>query len=134
MIFDDKGNNTFTDEDRYTFTTIADNIDHTIYNKTVPIITSLHNNPVDNNNYFMLAYNSINIKQETNTMYGIVYVYNYETNIIKKISDITSYFKKPYDINKYIIQSPQIENIENQLYELENGLNAKIALCFTVKD
>ncbi len=66
-------------------------------------------------------------------MDGIVYVYNYETNIITKISEITSLLK-PYDINKYIIQSPQIENIENQLYELENGLNAKIALCFTVKD
>eukprot|EP01083_Nonionella_stella_P225026 800457_1 len=35
-------------------------------------------------------------------------------------------------ISRY--HSPQIENIENQLYELENGLNAKIALCFTIKD
>ncbi len=77
MIFDDKGNTKLPigqrqDQGRYTFATIADNINHQIYDQTVPIITYLHNNPVDNNNYFMSAYNSINTQQETNM---VLYMY-----------------------------------------------------------
>eukprot|EP00488_Nonionellina_sp_1-RS-2012_P000378 TRINITY_DN11063_c0_g1_i1.p1 TRINITY_DN11063_c0_g1~~TRINITY_DN11063_c0_g1_i1.p1 ORF type:complete len:150 (+),score=42.93 TRINITY_DN11063_c0_g1_i1:69-452(+) len=94
----------------------------------------LHNDPYRNNNYFVLAWNAISYIDGSNTLLAAVYVYNDDSNDIERISDPTSLFDTAYNVTKYKIENPVMENIINELYELEMGLNAKIAVCYSLKD
>mmetsp|Transcript_6761 Transcript_6761/g.11106 ORF Transcript_6761/g.11106 Transcript_6761/m.11106 type:complete len:641 (+) Transcript_6761:541-2463(+) len=124
---------TSVDFGRYVFVEMNDDFNHSIYHETVPVIAHLHNDPHRNNNYFIVGWQAVN--EETNTMYAALYVYDDDTNTIRNISALTPLFDPPYFKNdEYKLQHPELENIGNEVYELENGLDAKIALCYSLKD
>eukprot|EP01084_Bolivina_argentea_P306198 529070_1 len=141
MVFDKEGQSTLSeDEGLHTFLSMTDDTLHTIYEDTTPVIAHLHNDPHENNNYFVLAWNAwieqdeSNRQLESNTLRAAVYMYDGDANAITQISDITSLFDEAYASDEFKIASPVMENIVNQLYEYENGLDAKIAVCYSLKD
>lgn len=140
MIFDDEGQNKMlnSEQGRYQFQSLDDgtynNINHTIFEDTIPVIAHLHNDPHVNNNYFIVGWQTINTETNTNTMFAAIFVYNHDTNTITQISQNKALFDKPYySLDEYQIEYPQMENIENEIYEQEFGLDAKIALCYSLR-
>ena len=137
MVFDENGRSKLinNDQGRHPFIQMNDDINHTIYSDTIPVIAHLHNDKYNNNNYFILGWQTRNDEDGTNCIYAAVYMYNDDDNGITQISDITALFDKPYyKSSEYHIEYPQMENVENAIYEQEYGLDAKVALCYSLRD
>eukprot|EP00486_Rosalina_sp_Unknown_P008348 CAMPEP_0201579440 /NCGR_PEP_ID=MMETSP0190_2-20130828/26990_1 /ASSEMBLY_ACC=CAM_ASM_000263 /TAXON_ID=37353 /ORGANISM="Rosalina sp." /LENGTH=294 /DNA_ID=CAMNT_0048013863 /DNA_START=1056 /DNA_END=1940 /DNA_ORIENTATION=+ len=68
-------------------------------------------------------------------MFGAIFVYNQDSNAIRRISENTPLFDTPYyQLDRHKIEYPQMENVQNEVYEQEYGLDAKIALCYSLSD